>query len=167
MKMRVLVADDDPSVRGSLKRILEDADYEVLLAENGQQAVERFAPGEIDLLILDLDMPLKDGWETFENLTRENPCVPVIIMTGMANQRPISLAAGVGALFEKPIEVPVLLDTIKKLLSEPREQRLRRLCGDLEDTCFVGASAGLFEGRLRARAETPLRICGSSSRGQK
>jgi DNA-binding NtrC family response regulator len=166
MKMRLLVADDDASVRGSLRRILEDADYEVLLADNGQQAVEWFAPGEIDLLILDLDMPLKDGWETFEDLTRMDPCVPVIIMTGMANQRPILLAAGVGALFEKPIEVPVLLDTIKKLLEEPREQRLRRLCADLEDTCFIGASAGLFEGRQRARAETPLRICGSSSRGQ-
>ena len=166
MKTRVLVVDDDESVRASLKKVLESAGCKVVLAENGQQAVERFAPGGIDLLILDLDMPVKDGWETFENLTRKDPCVPVIIMTGMANQRPILLAAGVGALFEKPIEVPVLLDTIKKLLAEPREQRLRRLCGDLEDTCFVGASAGLFEGRLRARAETPLRICGSSSRGR-
>ena len=59
-----------------------------------------------------------------------------------------------------------LRDTIKKLLAEPREERVRRLRGDLEDTCFIGASTGLFEGRLRARAETPLRICGSSSRGR-
>jgi DNA-binding NtrC family response regulator len=166
MKTRVLIADDDGAVRESLKRILEDAEYEVVLAENGQRAVERFIPGGIDLLILDLDMPLKDGWETFENLTRKDPSVPVILMTGMPNQRPILLAASVGALFEKPIEVPILLDTIKRLLAEPREQRLRRLRGELEDTCFVGATAGLFEGRLRARAETPLRICGSSSRGR-
>jgi DNA-binding NtrC family response regulator len=166
MKTHVLVVDDDESVRASLKKVLESADCEVVLAENGQQAVERFTPGGIDLVILDLDIPLKDGWETFENLTRRDPCMPVIIMTGMANQRPILLAAGVGALFEKPIEAPVLLDTIKQLLAEPREQRVRRVRGDLEDSCFIGASAGLFEGRLRLRAETPLRSRRSSSRGR-
>lgn len=158
MKKRVLVVDDDSAIRHSLKKILENTGYQVALAEDGQVAVDRFTPGEIDLIVLDLNLPFKDGWETFENITRCDPSVPVIIITGQINQYPFSRCAGAGALFEKPVEVPVLLDTIKSLLTQPREQPLRRMCGEVDDTRFVRSSPELFQEELRERAETPLQL---------
>lgn len=136
MKKRVLVVDDDDSVRQSLEKVLEDAGYSVVLAASGAEAVRRFEPGQIDLLLLDLNLPKQSGWDVFAELTTRHPLVPVIIITGMPNQYFTALAAGVGALFEKPVEVPALLQTMAELLAEPDEVRLQRLHGDRDDTRF-------------------------------
>jgi two-component system, cell cycle sensor histidine kinase and response regulator CckA len=144
MKTRVLVADDDAPVRESLKRVLEETDYEVVLAADGQQTIDRFTSERIDLVILDINLPIKSGWDAFEQVTGQNPLVPVIIITGLPNRHPVALAAGAGALMEKPIEVPALLKTMEELLAEPKENRLRRLCGQLPDTRYVPPSCKLF-----------------------
>lgn len=136
MKKRVLVVDDDASVRESLKRVLQEAGYEVALAASGLEAVKRSGPQEMDLLLLDLNLPGQSGWDVFEHFTTRHPLVPVIIITGLPNQYRTALAAGAGALFEKPVEASALLRTVEELLVEPNEQRLRRLCGDLADTRY-------------------------------
>jgi len=137
MKKSILVVDDDRSVRDSLKKVLEAAGYEVLLAAGGMEATIRFQAAPIDLLLLDLDLPNQSGWDVFGGLTTKHPFVPVIIITGLANQRRVAEAAGVGALFEKPVEATALLQRIKELLEEPPEKRLQRLCGHVEDTEYV------------------------------
>lgn len=140
MNKRVLIVDDDAGVRESMKRVLEAAGYEVVLSADGPEAESQFAPGEIDLVLLDLNLPSQSGWELFEHLSREYPLVRVIIITGMPNQYETALAAGVGALMEKPIEVPELLKSMKALLAEPNEARLQRMCGFLEITEHVSAA---------------------------
>jgi CheY-like chemotaxis protein len=140
MNKRVLVVDDDESVRASLKKVLLAAGYEVVLAAGGLEAAVRFEPGEIDLLLLDLNLPNQNGWEVFERLTTLHPFVPVIIITGLADQYRMALAAGVGALFEKPVEVDDLLRRMEQLLAEPEEVRLRRVCGYFQDTPLVRPS---------------------------
>lgn len=155
MKKRILVVDDDASVQKSLQTVLEQAGYEVLLAADGQEAIDRFSPGQIDLLILDVNLPNKSGWEAFEELTRADPCVPIIIVTGLANQCELAVIAGVGALIEKPVEPPVLLEIMQKLLAEPKEDRVRRLRGQLLDTRYVPSPITLFLRRLREQATTP------------
>jgi DNA-binding response OmpR family regulator len=137
MKKRILVVDDDESVRESLKKVLEGAGYEVVLAAGGLEAAVRFEPGQFDLLLLDLVLPNQSGWDVFERLTRRRPLVPVIIITGLPNQRITASMAGAGALFEKPIEPAALLERIAELLAEPTERRLERLCGKVEDTSYV------------------------------
>ena len=139
MKKRILVVDDDASVRKSLKRVLEDAGYEVTLAAGGLEAAVRFEPGRFDLLLLDLVLPNQSGWDVFENLTMRHPLVPVIIITGLPNQRSTAEMAGAGALFEKPIEPAALLERIAELLEEPLARRLERLCGQVADTKYVRA----------------------------
>src|SRR2546421_5856587 len=106
MRKRVLVADDDPSVRGSLKKVLEDSGYEVLLAGDGEEAVQRLTQEKVDLLLLDLEMPKLDGWDVFEGIRSRCPLLPVIMITGLATQLETRLIPGIDALFEKPIEVP-------------------------------------------------------------
>jgi len=137
MKERVLVVDDDASVRKSLRKVLADAGYEVALAADGQEAVEQFEGGHVDLLLLDIGLPVKNGWDAFERLTNEAPVLPIIIITGQANQHDLAVAAGVGALMEKPLDVTELLNAMQKLLVEPVETRLLRLCGHGPDTRHV------------------------------
>jgi DNA-binding response OmpR family regulator len=66
--------------------------------------------------------------------------VPVIIATAKPNQLFTALGAGVGALIEKPIEIPILLAAIARLLTEPGEEQLKRLAGKPAEFCFARAS---------------------------
>ena len=126
---RILLVDDDSTVRDSLNDVLVAEGYFVIPAENGQQALDLANRQPVDLALLDLNMPVKNGWDTFERLTAEHPLLPVIIITARPNQLFTALGAGVGALLEKPMDIPVLLRTMEKLLAESAEQRLARLAG--------------------------------------
>ncbi len=126
---RVLLADDDPTVRDSLNNVLAAEGYTVMPAENGQQALDLAKKSPIDLVLLDLNMPIRNGWDTFERLTAEHPFLPIIILTARPNQLFTALSAGAGALLEKPMDIPTLLRTMEQLLAEPAEQRLARLVG--------------------------------------
>ena len=129
MTKRILLVDDERSIRESLSKILRAENHEIVLAENGQEAIEKHGAERINLLILDLNMPVKNGWDTFERLTREYPLIPVIIVTARPNQLFTALGAGAGALLEKPMDIPTLLRTIEGLLAESAEERLARLAG--------------------------------------
>jgi len=126
---RILLVDDDPTVRDSLNDVLVAEGYLVILAENGQQALDIAARLPVDLAVLDLNMPVKNGWDTFERLTADHPLIPIIIATARPNQLFTALNAGAGALLEKPMDIPTLLRTIEGLLAESAEERLARLAG--------------------------------------
>jgi CheY-like chemotaxis protein len=132
-KNRILVVDDDASVREVLTRVLVDEGYSVWAAVDGTAALEIAAATKIDLVLLDLNMPGKSGWDTFERLTAENPMLAVIIITARSNQLFTALGAGVGALLEKPLDFPKLLQTISRLLAEPDGSRLARMAGNPAD----------------------------------
>lgn len=126
---RILLVDDDPGVRGSISEVLVGEGYVVIPANNGQQALELVASIPVDLVLLDLNMPVKNGWDTFERLTAEHALVPVIIVTARPNQFFMALNSGAGGLLEKPMDIPILLRTIERLLAESAEQHLARLAG--------------------------------------
>jgi DNA-binding response OmpR family regulator len=129
MNRTVLIVDDDTPIRESLRKVLKAEGYEVALAANDQEGLEQFDSASIDLVLLDLNLPAKSGWDVFERFTSLNPLVPIIIITGRNHQDKLAAAAGVGALMEKPLNVPLLLRTITALLAEPAESRLKRLVG--------------------------------------
>ncbi len=129
MKQRILLVDDDHAVLQSVARVLISENYSPLLARNGEDALETLASTAVDLIMLDLNMPVRDGWKTFQDLSRDYPLLPIIIMTARSNQFFPALAAGVGALMEKPLDFPKLLQTIRALLAEPVEARLARIAG--------------------------------------
>ena len=125
-KNRILVVDDDSSVREMLTRVLVGEGYLVWAAADGTAALEIAAAAKVDLVLLDLNLPGKSGWDTFERLTAANPMLAVIIITARSNQLFTALGAGVGALLEKPLDFPKLLQTISRLLAEPAESRVAR-----------------------------------------
>ena len=138
---RLLLVDDDFAVRNSLNDLLASEGFCVIPAENGQQALEWVGQVPVDLVLLDLNMPVKNGWDTFEQLTREHPLLPIIIVTARPNQLFTALNAGVEALVEKPMDIPTLLRTIQKLLLETAEQRLTRLAGKEAEFHYQPATA--------------------------
>ena len=126
-KGRLLLVDDDASIRESLGHALRSEDYEVILAADGQDAINKFLKGYIDLVLLDLSVPVKGGWDVFERITALNPLLPIIIITARSEQYELAATAGASALMEKPFSLPQLLGTITKLLNEPVAQRLHRI----------------------------------------
>jgi CheY-like chemotaxis protein len=143
---RILLADDDPGVRGSLSDVLVSEGYVVIPANDGQQALELAASDQFDLALLDLNMPVKNGWDTFEQLSRDHPLLPVIIVTARPNQLFTAVGAGVGALLEKPMDIPVLLRTIQRLLAESVETRLARIAGQETDFHYSAANPSKCSG---------------------
>lgn len=139
MKPTILVVDDDQAVRESLSNVLMEENYAVISAANGSEALDLLTMREVALIVLDLNMPVKNGWETFEQLYYDHPLIPVIIITAKPNQVLISMASGAGALLEKPFEIPHLLRTIHRLLAESAESRLQRIEGSNTDFFYFPA----------------------------
>jgi len=132
----MLLADDDEEVLAALSAALTSEDYDVVVAKNGREAIEHFREGHFDIALLDLNMPVKGGWEAFERLTTIHPLLQVIVITARPDQYSLAAAAGVAALVEKPLDLPLLLRTIDDLICEPVERRLSRLTGHQPITRF-------------------------------
>ena len=128
MKNKILLADDDRAVRKALSRAFESEGFDVLMAEDGRAAVREFIAESPVLVLLDLNMPDKDGWQAFDLIETLHPYVPVIIITARPNQFGRAKMAGADALMEKPLDLPLLVQTVNRLLKEPEELRLARLC---------------------------------------
>jgi CheY-like chemotaxis protein len=124
---RILVADDDAMVRAALAALLEFEGYTVEEARDGLETVSRAIVHSPDLVLLDLNMPQMDGWRAFLQLDRVTPLVPVIIITARPHQYKEAVRLGVDAFMEKPLNIPVLLRTIKQLVSETPEQHVSRV----------------------------------------
>lgn len=124
---RVLIADDDASVRDSLAAVLESEGYVADQARNGMEAVARAVAYEPDLVLLDLNMPQWDGWTAFHQMDRVNPLLPVIVITARPNQYAKAIGLGVDAFMEKPLNIPVLLRAIQRLTNEEKARHLRRI----------------------------------------
>lgn len=115
---RVLVVDDEPSVRTVVRMALERAGYEVLEAENGEKAIETINTGEnrlvLDAVICDIRMPKINGVETIDYFQREYPHVPLIVLTAYPDTRMAAsfIRDGVVDYLVKPVEAEKLRDAV-------------------------------------------------------
>jgi len=128
MRNKILLADDDGAVRKSLANVLESEGFDVLLAESGREAVREFIAEPPDLVLLDINMPDRSGWEAFKLMETLHPFVPVIVITARPNQYERAVLEGVDALMEKPLDLALLVQTIERLLKENEQTRIERLC---------------------------------------
>ena len=113
--MRILIADDERSIRNSLKEILEMEDYQVDLAENGAQAVEKAEKDKYDAIFCDIKMPEMDGMEVLDRLVADGVESPVIMISGHAD---IQIAVecikkGAFDFIGKPLDLNRILITLK------------------------------------------------------
>jgi CheY-like chemotaxis protein len=128
-KPRVLLVDDDRSVLDALGTVIESEGFDVVRAADGHEAIDKFRQQPINIVLLDLNMPVKGGWDTFERLTTINPLLPIIVITARPDAYPVAMAAGVDALMQKPLDIPLLLEAMRELLAEPATERLSRIAG--------------------------------------
>ncbi|MFI5392253.1 MAG: response regulator [Myxococcota bacterium] len=115
--MQVLVVDDEPMVREVLALYLERDGYEVLTAEDGAQALERFDPIETGLVLLDLMLPRVDGLEVFTELRRLSS-VPVIMLTarGAETDRIVGLDMGADDYVTKPFSPREVVSRVRAVM---------------------------------------------------
>ena len=120
---RVLVIDDDLSLRKVLGQALELAGYEVALAADGREGVASFRSQPADVVITDLYMPNQEGLETIMELHKEFPAIPIIAMSG---RRPagtlLSIAQRLGAvgILEKSFSADELLAAVEHALQKEK-----------------------------------------------
>lgn len=119
----VLIVDDDPGVRETLRMQLRDLGYEVWTAEDGQAAIESLKRRKPDLVILDVIMPRKNGHEVLEWI-RQNPAtqnLPVIVLTAqnLTGNRVSMLTLGVDAYLQKSQGMEPLFQSVDRILNHP------------------------------------------------
>lgn len=154
-RKRVLIVDDDALVRASLASVLEYEGYEVYGAADGFAAVKTAVEHAPDLVLLDLNMPNMDGWTAFAKLEDARPLIPVIVITARPHQYKHAVRLGVDAFMEKPLNIPLLLRSIRKLTFEPEERHLRRIVDPSFVTRLLGGAGS--EGPLDMNQGDPDR----------
>ena len=117
---KILVSDDERSIRNALKEILEYEKYDIDLAEDGQEAYDLFKKNEYDLILSDIKMPKIDGIELLEKVKKENPDQAFILITGHGDVDTAVLAIKQGAydFIQKPLDLNRLLVTVKNALDK-------------------------------------------------
>jgi DNA-binding response OmpR family regulator len=117
-----LVIDDDALVRESIQLMLNDSDYKVDLAEDGIQGIKLFKQNKYDVVITDIIMPNKEGFETISELKRINDNVKIIAISGGSRNGigaylPIAENLGAKAILYKPFDESELIRTINAVYS--------------------------------------------------
>jgi CheY-like chemotaxis protein len=115
----ILLVEDNEMNRDMLSRRLERRGYNVLTAEDGQQAVDTCKQSDVDLVLMDMGLPVKDGWTASKEIKTEvSASLPVIALTAhaLAEDRKKALNAGCDDYATKPIDFPALLDLIQRHL---------------------------------------------------
>jgi excisionase family DNA binding protein len=117
---RVLVVDDEASIRELLAKTLALAEYDVDTAPDGRAAIERLRLGRYDLLIADLKMPGLDGLSLIREARRLDADLPVIIITGFSTESSAieAINLGVSGYLTKPFRVPQVLAAAARALGE-------------------------------------------------
>ena len=122
---RLLVVDDDPDVRDSLKRALRCAGYTVTTAVHGAEALDAMARSPVDLIVLDVLMPMVDGFDACRRLRARGDSTPILVLTAKADvdDRVAGLAAGADDYLVKPFALRELLARVQALLRRSRTSR--------------------------------------------
>jgi two-component system cell cycle response regulator DivK len=118
---RILLVEDQEMNRDMLSRRLKKRGYEIDIAVDGAEGIEKARSGSPDLILMDMSLPVIDGWEATRTLKADaaTSSIPVIALTAhaMSTDREKALAAGCDGYETKPVELPRLLEAIEKILA--------------------------------------------------
>ena len=118
---KILIVEDNELNRDMLSRRLMRKGFEVVMAEDGQKGVDMSISENPDLILMDLSLPVMDGWEATSTIknSEETKKIPIIVLTAhaMAGDREKALEAGADEYDTKPIEFKRLLGKIKDFLN--------------------------------------------------
>ena len=162
MKHRLLLVDDqEGSLTRSFRNLFPSESWEVALAANAKQAIEKSHAGETDLLVMALDSRTADGWRAIDEITEVNPFMRVVVITKQPDLRDLAEAVGARALVEQPVDVPTLLQTMQELLGKPKEKGMRGARSQDMSLRHVPASSQSFREILQQRYTAPYALTSS------
>ena len=122
----ILIVDDDSEFVESIENLLVNNGYTVFVAENGQVAIERVQSNKIDILILDLRMPILNGLETYLELRRMGHILPTLIVTAYADQDTDDIdklrSLSVSGILRKPFDPRELIEAVERLSQARRNE---------------------------------------------
>ena len=113
----ILLVDDDPSVRESLRRVLAGQQLHVVAAAGGDEALRLIEQHEPDLMITDLCMASVDGWDLLVRENRLRPALPIFIITALPARETSGADRFAAEFFQKPIDLDALLAAIRRHLN--------------------------------------------------
>ncbi len=124
---KILLIDDEETVRTVTRRILEGAGHRVIEATNGREGVELFRGQPVDLVVTDMIMPVQEGVETVRTLLEESPRVKIIAISGGGRAHftgflDVARALGAKHTLEKPYTREQLLAAVDKVLAQPDDE---------------------------------------------
>jgi CheY-like chemotaxis protein len=117
----VLVVDDDPSILTTVSHVLEFEGYSVDTAVNGAEAIDSIERSRPGLVLLDMRMPVMDGWGFARELRERGVAVPILVMTAARDARQWAEEIGAQGYIAKPFELDDLLGAVDRLLSGDTE----------------------------------------------
>ena len=115
----VLVVDDDADMLDVMKFVLDEAGYSVRSAENGKQALEATAAQVPALVLLDMLMPVMDGWQCARELRARYGHIPIVVVTAAENARAFGAEVGADDVLPKPFEINDLLQVVERYVARP------------------------------------------------
>lgn len=117
-KIRVLLAEDEPNLGMIVSESLETRDFEVILATNGEEALQFYKNEQPDILVLDVMMPKKDGFTLAKEIRQENAQIPIIFLTAKSQTKDVleGFEHGGNDYLKKPFSMEELIVRIKALL---------------------------------------------------
>jgi two-component system cell cycle response regulator DivK len=118
---KILIVEDNPKNREMLSRRLIKRGYEIVMAEDGQEGIDMTTSETPDLILLDMSLPVIDGWGVAKHLKGDEATrnIPIIALTAhaMSGDREKTLEAGCDEYETKPIRLPQLLEKMESLLN--------------------------------------------------
>lgn len=115
-EFRILVVDDEEDVRETLSEMIKELGYQVVVAENGKEALDRIKTEKVDLIITDLSMPKMNGLELIVTSKRINPNIPIGVISAFGNveNTTYALTRGAFSFIAKPFKMPQVKELIRK-----------------------------------------------------
>lgn len=120
MNRTILVIDDEPDIREVLAKRLKSLEWNVLTAENGQEGLDVLKENKPDVILLDVMMPVMDGFEFYKNLKRDASLasIPVVVLTARRLMKETFQALGVNDFLSKPMEAEELKEKLDMVLAK-------------------------------------------------
>jgi CheY-like chemotaxis protein len=117
LRRKVLIVEDNPDLRRLYAIGLNQRGYEVKLAANGAEAVDRIASERPDVILLDLMMPVMDGWEVIDRVSapEAGEAIPVVVITGQHQSGEDRRNDRIAAWLSKPVTISYLVDVLEHL----------------------------------------------------
>jgi two-component system, chemotaxis family, chemotaxis protein CheY len=114
---RILVVDDDPDIRELLFSALEDEGFEVVPAANGHEALATIRTFRPDVIVLDLMMPVMDGWQFAKELREREEDIPIVLLSAARDLRAHAKTLSAAEIIEKPFDLSELVPKIARVAS--------------------------------------------------